>query len=145
AFHYLRKLTFRNVDAIVAISNEVRQSLEPRFRSVVISNGLSCIKPQLTNEKSSIQDKINIIMVGSPGQPWQGFDELIGFAESCQVTHPNFNFIIVGPSEEELGELPVNVSCLGFLDKNELEEVLETANIGIGTLSGYRKGINEVS
>ncbi|MBE0376691.1 glycosyltransferase family protein [Pseudoalteromonas prydzensis] len=144
-FHYLRGLTFKHIDAVVAISNEVQRSLNPTLKSTVISNGLSAIYHHSTNSNISNNSDIKIIMVGSPGQPWQGFDELINFAKSCVLSYPRFKFYIAGPAKSELGSIPHNVNLLGFLDKKDLDGVLMTANIGIGTLAGYRKGINEVS
>ncbi|WP_405632935.1 glycosyltransferase family 4 protein [Pseudoalteromonas sp. Ld20] len=146
-FHFLRKKTLENASAFIAISNEVSTSLGKVFPSkptIVISNGIAKIN-KLTKLTKLSNNKINILMVGSPNQPWQGYDQLLNFAEELEFSHPKIHFTIIGPSSSELVAKSQNVRFCGYLDEKDLTEHFISADIAIGTLAAYRKNINEVS
>lgn len=129
----------------VSISSEVDKSLEKFIDkpSIVISNGIDNVHESVVTVNS--KDRINFLMVGSPNQPWQGFDELIDFATLIQISEPSFHFYIAGPKREDISEVPSNVTVLGYMSPSQLDELMPSINICIGTLAAYRKNVHEVS
>jgi glycosyltransferase involved in cell wall biosynthesis len=69
---------------------------------------------------------------------WQGVDKIIELAEA----RPSWSFDLVG-----VGALsaPANVTCHGFLARDEYAQLLERADVALGTLALHRKQMNEAS
>lgn len=142
----LRFKSLQLSDHIVAISNEVKDSILNAYDKnvIVVSNGISSFKSILEN-KCQRNEIINILMVGSPGQAWQGYDLLIDFAKSIEEERKDIKFKIVGPESYEYKTLPSNIEILGFLEQREVEKLVKLADICVGTLAAFRKNIHEVS
>lgn len=140
----LRHRVLHHCSGYVAISSEVDKSLK-RFMDkpgVVISNGIDIVREPVTADS---KDRINFLMVGSPNQPWQGFDELIDFARLVQSSEPSFHFYIAGPNDDDLEDVPNNVTVLGYMNPSQLDELMPSINICIGALASYRKNVHEAS
>ncbi|WP_018751654.1 glycosyltransferase [Paenibacillus sanguinis] len=116
-----------------------------------------------TGEAAGVAGSMRLVFIGSPGQPWQGLDEIAGWARA----KPNWRFDIIGPEQDELEQLtnkrlpkrgagstlladdgpevPVNLFFHGILTRLEYQPLLDQADLAIGTLALYRKGMEEAS
>lgn len=144
-FKYLyHKLTvgflLKKSSGIVSVSKELLATCSLYIdKSVVIANGYSFKKyKRVLNPEIKLGQPIRLIFVGSPNQPWHGIDHLEIIAEKC----PEFEFHVVMQSYE--CTLP-NVRCHGALYGDDLENVYQACNIGIGSLAMYRNDMNEAS
>ncbi|GEM_PF-1458833 len=136
-FKYGRNDLLKKCSGIVSLTDEIGKCYQNfNKKAIVISNGVSF--PETFHEKS--QQGINIIFVGTPGQPWQGFDQFVKMASLL----PDFTFHLVGPTLSELRlEGSNNLICHGFLDAKQLEELYKCCHIGVGTLALYKKNMEE--
>lgn len=136
-FKYGRNDLLKKCSGIVSLTDEIGKCYHNfNKKTIVISNGVSF--PEIVPEKT--QQSINIIFVGTPGQPWQGFDQFVKMASLL----PDFTFHLVGPTLSELrSEGSNNLICHGFLDAKQLEELYKCCHIGVGTLALYKKNMEE--
>ena len=88
---------------------------------------------------------VRLVFLGSPGQAWQGLDEIARLAEA----KPDWRFDVIGPERGELeaaGLLsPPNMTFHGQLTRERYQPLLDRADLAIGTLALYRKGMEEAS
>jgi glycosyltransferase involved in cell wall biosynthesis len=135
-----RGLVLGRARALVFVAGELSRSPSfARFKGehVVITNGVDLSAyPQLP---APANDPPVLVFVGSPAQPWQGFDRVVRLAQ----LRPDWTFEIVG-TEAEL-EAPANVSWLGPQDRAGVMAALARADVGIGTLALHRKQLHEAS
>lgn len=136
-FKYGRIDLLKKCAGLVSLTEEIGKCYQNfNKKTIVISNGV--IFPEATVGKN--QQSINIIFVGTPGQPWQGFDQFVKMASLL----PDFIFHLVGPTLRELGlEGSDNLICHGFLDAEQLGELYKCCHIGVGTLALYKKNMQE--
>ena len=133
----------KKASGFVCTSTHIKISLENEglgAEKLVLSNGVSFLDVIPARDKT--YNKPRLIMVGTPGQPWQGYDKFIRMAEFL----PEFNFFLVGPQmDEESTVIPENFYSLGFKTQEELFSMYKNIDVGVGTLAAYRKGIGEAS
>ncbi len=135
-----RGLVLGRADALVFVTNELSDS--PSFagfrgRHVVITNGIDLAAyPELP---APAGDPPRLVFVGSPGQPWQGFDKVVRMAR----LRPTWRFEIVGTEAE--GPAPDNVRWHGPLQREAVLDVLASADVAIGQLALHRKDMHENS
>lgn len=136
-FKYGRKDLLKKCSGIVSLTDEIGKRYQSfKKKTIVISNGVSF--PETAPEK--VLEGINIIFVGTPGQPWQGFDQFVKMASLL----PDFTFHLVGPTLSELGlEGSSNLICHGFMDAKRLGELYRCCHIGVGTLALFKKNMQE--
>ncbi|MNZ67051.1 hypothetical protein D3C78_852860 [compost metagenome] len=83
-----------------------------------------------------------LIFIGAPRSPWQGIDAIAGMARM----HKNWHFDIIGiTSSEYKRPVPDNMEFHGKLSKSQYEPLIRQADVGIGTLALYRRGMKEAS
>lgn len=138
-YHRLtRGLLLRRADLFLFVTRELagaRAFRGYRGRRGVVSNGVDLAAyPELP---SPATDAPRLVMVGSPNQPWQGYDKLVLLARR----RTGWRFDIVGPGPWPGS--PDNVTWHGPLDRAGTLRVLAGADAGIGTLALHRKGLHE--
>ena len=69
---------------------------------------------------------------------WQGVDKIIELAEA----RPSWSFDLVGVEDAQRA---ANVTCHGFLARDGYAQLLERADVALGTLALHRKQMNEAS
>ena len=135
----------RKAGALVCISEEIRKREKQRQNvpCFTMSNGI--ITQDIPFYRSSTSSGLTIGLMGSPGYPWHGIDEICRLA--VLPAFQNVNFRIVGIRPEELGwnKIPKNVSFLGYLVGEELEKAFRSFDISFGTVSLHRKNMCEAS
>jgi len=138
-----RGTLLRRVDGLVCVSRELAAT--PAFSvyrkpTKVISNGiaLEAIKPS-PPPKNKIP---RLIFIATPGYYWHGIDKLASLAR----TFPDLVIDVVGYDHiPGCGALPDNLKLHGYLTSYEYENVIKNADVAIGTLALYRKGMQEAS
>lgn len=93
----------------------------------------------------SDESPVRFVFISSPGQGWQGLDEIARLA----AVKPDWRFDIIGPERGELGaaglQVPANMAFHGQLTRDRYQPLLDRADLAIGTLALYRKGMEEAS
>lgn len=131
-----RNRILKNVNGMVAVSNEIAATYDTTKKPIVIiSNGYT-LKDMGRSVNDS--DRVELIMVGTPNQSWHGVDKLSIIAEHFT----DWKIHLVGPMELSL---PDNVVQHGILDKGALSRLYMNVNIGLGSLALHRKDMNEAS
>ncbi len=109
-------------------------------RRTVISNGIDLDEfhditaPQTKNP--------HLAFIGTPHLPWQGIEKLVELA----IQLPDIHIDIIGCDEiPGVSAIPNNLTLHGYLTKNEYEKILGRATAAIGTLSLYKKGMQEAA
>jgi hypothetical protein len=135
-YYLFRKQLFKNVNGFIGVTKEITdQFIKYGKPTITIPNG---IKINTATEISAPQNaRAQIIMVGSPGQAWQGMDK---FKRLAQLI-PTADFHLVGETCKD--SLYTNLFCHGYLSKEELIRLYEKMDVGVGTLALHRKGMNE--
>lgn len=120
----------------VSVTKELARNL-PIGRPVeVISNGI----PQSYPVKASLPQGPHLFFSCTGSYPWHGIDKFVTMARMF----PDWEFSFVGEFPDELqGRIPSNLKCHGRLTSGDADKLLETANIGVGTLALHRKGMTE--
>ncbi|MGY0374678.1 glycosyltransferase [Clostridium sp. JNZ J1-5] len=141
----LKRRYFRSIKGMVCITNEIL-SIERKYNSkpaMVLGNGIEDNQIKLVTRDNN-DEYINILFIGTPNQSWQGVERLIESYKKA-VNKDKFKIHIVGyESMEEVKD--DNVIFYGYIkDKNELEKIYSIADVGIGTLSLYKKKMEEAA
>lgn len=139
-----RKYLLRSASGLVFVTNELsRSDFFAKFtdRRTVVANGVNIKDYLFKDDPNNLNPQL--IFVGSPGQSWHGLDKIKELAESL----PDCFLHIVGPDNNECdklwGYIPENVYCHGYLSNDDVQNILKTMDVGIGTLALYRKSMNE--
>lgn len=146
ALYYYQRINLLSLsEKFVSISYEVEENLiKNGFSNIkTICNGFNLDKYLNCQEMKSA--KVKCLMVGSPHQAWQGFDEFLMLANEF-IGNEQYSFYIAGIDNREIAcEVGNNVKLLGYLSEDELKQAINDADLCFGTLAAYRKNINEVS
>lgn len=106
-----------------------------RARRGVVANGVDLAAyPELA---APVNPAPRLAMVGSPHQPWQGYDKVARLAR----LRPDWTFEMVGVAQRPGS--PPNMTWHGPLDRTATLGVLARADAGIGTLALHRKRMDE--
>ncbi|MCT2194955.1 glycosyltransferase [Paenibacillus sp. p3-SID1389] len=153
-YHLLtRRFVLRAAGGFVFVSGELAETAS--FRRyvkndyVVIGNGIPLDQFGATAVEDaanhSDSDPVRFVFISSPGQAWQGLDEIARLA----AVKSDWQFDIIGPERGELEEaglqVPANMAFHGQLTRDRYQPLLDQADIAIGTLALYRKGMKEAS
>lgn len=84
----------------------------------------------------------HVVFIGSPGKIWHGVDKLADLAQLC----PDVQFMVIGYDRSVLtGQIPVNLSFLGYLSGDQYLEALSRADAALSSLALHRINIQEMS
>jgi hypothetical protein len=137
-FHeVVHQYVLSRVAGIVTVTKELAEdSTIARFQKPTIFLPNSYNSKQYTPLKSSIPSlRIQLFIIGTPTQPWQGFDIVQKMAQNL----PEFDFHIVGGD----GESTDNLFYHGYLNLHKYLPIIATCHIAIGTLALYKKNMTE--
>ena len=134
----LRTGFLKRTDGLVAVTKELSE--KPAFRKLnsnirVVPNSVSLdASPLKKNDDSN--GPVKLFFIGSPGLRWHGTDKLEQLAD---LFKNELEIHIVGGN----GKSKKNLFWYGYLSEEEYLKILSRCHICIGTLSLYRKGLNE--
>lgn len=137
-----RTLTFGLASGVITPSHELVDLLVPKHDKPVrvIANGVDLSEarplPPTKHEHPALT------LVGTPGMSWHGVDKLIEFAK----IYPDITVNIVGYGIKDInGSVPANVKLHGFLNQEQVRDVLATTDVACGTLAFHRNNMHEAS
>ena len=135
----------RKACALVCVSEEIQQ-IEKQRQNVpcfTMANGI--ITRDIPFYPSSTSSRMTIGLIGSPGYPWHGIDEICRLAALPDFQNMNFRIVGIRPEELNRGKNQKNVSFLGYLIGEELEKAFQSFDVSFGTVSLHRKNMREAS
>lgn len=141
------RLKFKYVSGIVSVTNEIsnhssiKRLNKPR---TVIANGYDLKDTSLSKDRVFRENTgINLVFIGSDGQPWHGVDKILKLAR----VKGKWKFHIIGINRKKFERLDIspNVKFYGKLEKKEYLEIYKDSNIAISTLALHRKKLNEAT
>ena len=126
----------RYPSGFVSVTEELAASVPKSKRRAVISNGI----PAPASASGSTSVKPHLFFSGTGSYSWHGIDKFIQMAR----TFPDWDFSFAGEfPQEKQHDLPGNFKSFGALPAAEADQLLTTANIGVGTLALHRKEMVE--
>jgi hypothetical protein len=136
---FTRNILLQNVKKMVFVTNEIGTLFDKyKKEKIVIGNGIELenyYQLPVTNNKTP-----NLIFIGSPGLPWHGVDKIIKLANHFK----DWKFHIVGYTSKDINlNIPSNVTCYGYLNKNDYENLMLISDIAIGSLALHRNDMDE--
>ena len=131
-----RSYFLKHIDAFVSVSYELQKKFEYLNKPIeVIGNGIDFKEYGVeTREPNKVPI---LVFIGTPNQSWQGLDKIEMMAEHFK----EYQFYIIGSN----GEDTQNIQYFGYLTKEESTKIINKCDVGIGTLSLYKKGLTEAS
>lgn len=138
-----RSITLRNASGLVFTTREL--AAEPEFARFntprcVISNGIDLDAYQpLPAPHTPVP---HLAFIGTPDLPWQGVEKLVSLAKMVTDIHIDIIGCSSLPGQEIL---PENMTLHGYLEKEQYRQVLAQASAAIGTLSLFKKGMQEAA
>lgn len=145
-FYWLNRLTrnftFGPASGIVSPSYELVDILVPRHDKpvCVVANGVDLTDVEIVPAPKNVHPVLTL--VGTPGMSWHGVDKLIKFAKLYpEIT---VNIVGYGPSDVE-GDVSANVKLKGFLNSQQVKDVLSGTDVACGTLAFHRNKMHEAS
>lgn len=132
---YSRDFLLKYIDGHVSVSEELKDRFRYLNKSIeVIGNGIDITKYSIALE---YDEKPILVFIGTPNQLWHGLDKIVQMAEDLK----DYQFYIIGTK----GDDTFNVKYFGYLSQEEVTDIIKKCDVGIGTLSLYKKGLNEAS
>jgi hypothetical protein len=121
----------------ISVTHELAAAAVPRNKpKAVISNGIA--GPRRRN--NSVPEGPHLFFSCTGSFAWHGIDKFVTMARMF----PDWQFSFAGELPRELHRaLPSNFKHHGQLSAEEADRLLESANIGVGTLALHRKAMNE--
>ena len=137
-----RDLLLSRAAGLVCISQELARS--PVYdsgpsRRIAIGNGIRLA--DLPAFPLPANNNPRLVFIGHPGTVWHGLDHLLEMARHFS----SWRFDLIGPRTDEVEDKPPNVVAHGTLPPEEYRPVMEQADVAVGTLALYRKGMSEDS
>ncbi|WP_010516297.1 glycosyltransferase family protein [Croceivirga radicis] len=135
-FLFTKEKLFKGVSGLAAVTFGIAKATNIKDKELgVFPNSIDIFQyPDYPNKSINR----NIVFIGSPDMPWQGFDILIKLAERL----PAITFNLIGVSKINI-EVPSNVIFHGFMKNDEYLSLLYSATACIGTLALFRKNMEE--
>jgi len=131
-----RGLFLRNTDGFICVSNELEILFNKFNKSTrVIANGINTNSFTLNESKKN--SRPSLVFIGSPNQQWHGVEKIVFMADNLS----EFDFHIIGWD----GKNSKNLFYHGYLPTGEANKIVQKYDIGISTLSLYKKKMEEAS
>jgi glycosyltransferase involved in cell wall biosynthesis len=132
---FTRNFVLKHVDGFVSVSDELKQRFQYFNKPIeVIANGIDTSQYNLVPYKN---DKPTFVFIGTPNQSWHGLDKIISMADHFQ----KYQFYIIGSTGKDTN----NIKYFGYLSKDDSTKIIQRCDIGIATLSLYKKHLTEAS
>jgi hypothetical protein len=137
-----RDLLLGSARGLVFVTNELAAS--PRFRRgpgrrAVIANGIRLADyPPYAIPRN---ERPRLVFIGHPRSPWHGLEHVLELG----AAFPGWDVDVIGPGPDELTNPPANVHAHGTMTGDAYRPILARADVAVGTLALYRKGMEEAS
>jgi len=132
---FTREMVLKYIDGFVSVSNELKTRFEYFNKPIeVIANGINTSLYDIVKHQNK---RPYLVFIGTPNQSWHGLDKIIDMAEYFK----DYQFYIIGTD----GKNTHNLKYFGYLNQDDSTNIIQKCDIGIGTLSLYKKGLTEAS
>ncbi|RIW12232.1 hypothetical protein D0X99_19305 [Algoriphagus lacus] len=138
AFYLLRNRFFHQMSGLVSVTHEILNHNSIRkyqIPQVCVPNSIQTSQYPTLKSPDPSQSRIGLFFMGTPDQPWQGFDILEQLAQDL----PEFDFHVVGLLKPSYS----NVYYHGFLSAEKYLPIMMKCHVCIGTLALFRKNMEE--
>jgi len=130
-----RDFLLKDIDAFISVSNELKEKFDYLDKPIeVIANGINSKEYEV---KSNVNRVPILVFIGTPNQSWHGLDKILEMAKYFK----EYQFYIIGTEGKETK----NIKYFGYLTQKESTKIINQSDVGIGTLSLYKKGLTEAS
>jgi len=82
-----------------------------------------------------------LVFIGAPHLAWSGVDKIARLA----AAFPDWAVDVIGPGADEFPDRPSNLTVHGPLVQDDYLAIMARADVAIGPLALYRKGLSEAS
>ncbi|MBX3043622.1 MAG: glycosyltransferase [Candidatus Kapabacteria bacterium] len=140
---------------ITAVTEEILnyelKRANKKLSSIVIPNGINIKNINLVDKyEPMINGKYNFLCISKDYQPWQGLERLFRSISKSNFKDNIYCHIIGNIYNEQLNlikelKLENNIKIYGQLSVKEIDKISQLCQMGVGVLSPYLKGLNEVS
>ncbi len=150
---YYGNKIFRFAHSGIAVTNEIANYELSRCKTYqvsVITNGIDIEHCHLRNLHPFNGNELNMFMLLGAGASWHGIDRIINSLE-CYKGEKNITLDLLGHHSELdlklISESTVKnqIRIITSVNSIDLNNLLNQYHIGIGTLSVYRKSLNEAT
>lgn len=135
-YSFGRTKILKETNALVAVSPAILEYYTKfDIPKKVVSNGITLANKVKKNTKS--KEGVSIVFVGSRGMQWHGLGHIFKLASQLK----DITFNIVGYLQSDFPKITLkNVHFLGWLEKEELDKIYASSNIGIGSFGNHLVG-----
>lgn len=143
-FHRTTKdFFYQNVAGFTTLTGELAAWLSRYNKPVAIIGDSIDLSEISLLPPSSESGEPQLICFASKPYPWIALDKIFLLAESFK----NWRVHIIGLETEDIPQLtvPDNVLLHGFMNKENYQQILQNADIAIGTLGLHRIGLSEMA
>lgn len=147
----LQRRYFKKIDGLITITDEIAEyehQFNPNTKTYTIGNGYSGI---MNSSKRIDDETIDLLFVGSPGQPWHNIERLLKSYDNYITSTGDkvtFKIHIVGMEKNDIEYQTKNGNVIfyGYISNSEeLSRIYQKADIGVGTLGFYKKNMDEAA
>ena len=137
---FSRRMLMPNVAAKVCVTNELKcteKKRNPDIPVAVVPNAIIDFPKVSTHIPDN--DIPRMVFIGSPNQGWHGVDKIVFLAKASVG---RLRIDVIG-MDIDGRDNPENISFRGYLSRDEYSEIIQHADIGIGSLALHRKHLDE--
>jgi hypothetical protein len=150
---YYAKKIFQYADSGIAVTNEIANYEMSRCKTYhvsVITNGIEIEPCHLRNLHPFNGNELNMFMLLGAGASWHGIDRMINSLENYKGDKKITLDLIGHLSELDLkliseSTVKNQIRIIASVNSIDLNDLLNQYHIGIGTLSVYKKSLNEAT
>ena len=150
---YYAKKIFQYADSGIAVTNEIANYEMSRCKTYhvsVITNGIEIEPCHLRNLHPFNGNELNMFMLLGAGASWHGIDRMINSLENYKGEKKITLDLIGHLSELDLkliseSTVKNQIRIIASVNSIDLNDLLNQYHIGIGTLSVYKKSLNEAT
>ena len=141
----------KNLFAAVCVTSEIARVKEKVGfkKTITLPNGIN-IRNHKIRKSPKFTNKLKLIFLKGTSSmaPWNGFERIINSIDAYNRSEEDnieIELIICGHKYD--GEIPERkyVRHLGYLAKEELDQLMDEVHIGISTMESYKEGLFEAS
>ena len=137
----------RNINLVVSVTKEILeyQKNKGAKNSIVVANGINVNDYKLRNQPDfELPLKILFLKGTSTDAPWNGLERIINSIDKY-IGKKNIELIICGHYIQ--GEIPIKsyIKHLGYLNKEQVDKLMDEVHIGFSTMALYKQGLQEAS
>lgn len=138
----------KSIKCVVTITEELAnfQKNKGAKKVIISANGISVNNYQ-SKEYIPFEYPLRMLFLKgtSSNAAWNGIERLVKSIDLSQYDAKHFNLIVCGHYIE--GEIPKRdyIQHLGYLNKTELDKLINSIHIGVSTLALYRKNLEEAA